>query len=235
MSNEELKPPNFEDKKETKNNREFLLLKKIRGLEEHVGEFRVEHEKLQDDLKYDYVTGLYNRRYFEEEMEKVIASLKNPESEKLKEQKERREGFSSLSLLFCDIDNFKTINDTHGHSTGDAVLKKVSEVIRGKVRPNDIVCRLGGDEIGVALLGTKEEEAAIIGEKIRSAVEEEIKDIGVTLSVGVASYEEGLDMKSVMDRADKAMYLAKKERNNVKTHFDVLEVEKAKKQEEKKK
>ena len=83
MNNEELKPQNFEDKKETENNRESLLLKKIRGLEESVGEFRVEHEKLQ----YDYVTGLYKREYFEEEMEKVISSLKNPESEKTKRTK----------------------------------------------------------------------------------------------------------------------------------------------------
>lgn len=231
MSNEELKPPNFEDKKETENNREFLLLKKIRGLEENVGEFRVEHEKLQ----YDYVTGLYKREYFEEEMEKVISSLKNPESEKLKELKERKEGYSNFSLLFCDLDKFKEINDTHGHNEGDAVLKKVSEIIKSKVRAFDIVCRWGGDEIAVGLFGANEEEAAKTGEKIRATVEKEMKGTGVTMSIGAVVYEKGLSMDLITKRADEAMYLAKKERNNVKTYADVLEVEKAKKQEGEKK
>lgn len=222
MSNEELKPPNFEDKKETENNRESLLLKKIRGLEESVGEFRVEHEKLQ----YDYVTGLYKREYFEEEMEKAISSLKNPESN------ERKEGFKNFSLLFCDLDKFKEINDTRGHNDGDVVLKKISEIIKSNVRTFDIVCRWGGDEFAVGLFGANEEEAAKIGEKIRTVVEKEMKGTGITMSIGAVAYEKGLSMESTITRADKAMYYAKQKRNNVKTYSNVLG---AKKEEQEKK
>ena len=85
-------------------------------------------------------------------------------------------------------------------------------------------------------MGADKEEAAKIGEKIRSTVEEKMKDTGVTVSVGAVSYEKGLDIKSITDRADKAMYLAKeKGRNKVVKYSDFLEAEKAKGQEEEKK
>jgi len=248
MNNEELKQPeNFE--KDTEKNRESLLLEKIRELEEenkelkgknrkfeeNVAEFWVKDEKSNHDLIHDHVTGLNNKRYFEEKMEEVISSLKNPEREKLKEQQERKEGFINFSLLFCDLDKFKEVNDTYGHDAGDDVLKKVSGIIKRNVRPNDMVCRLSGDEFAVGLLGANEEDAAKTADKIRTAIEEGLENMGVTVSIGTGSYEEGLDRKSITGRADKAMYLAKKERNNVKKYSDFLEAEKAKRQEEEKK
>ena len=133
-------------------------------------------------------------------------------------------------MLFCDLDKFKEINDTRGHNEGDAVLKKVSEIIKSKVRAFDIVCRWGGDEIAVGLFGANEEEAAKTGEKIRATVEKEMKGTGVTMSIGAVAYEKGLSMESTITRADEAMYLAKQKRNNVKKYSDVLEVEKAKKE-----
>lgn len=217
MNNEGLKQSgNFE--KDTENSRESLLLKKIRGLEENIAELNV-------DLMHDSRTGLKSRPYLEERLEDIISSFKNPEN------KERKEGFKNLSLLFCDIDNFKKINDTLGHLIGDEVLKKVSEIINENVRAVDIVCRWGGDEIVVALLGANEEEAATIAEKIRLAVEKESKDTGVTMSIGAVSYEEGLNMESLAERADKAMYWAKKEgKNKVITYSDFLEFEKESKE-----
>lgn len=217
MNNEGLKQSgNFE--KDTENNREALLLKKIRGLEENVAELNV-------DLMHDSRTGLKSKPYLEERLKDIISSFKNPEN------KERKEGFKNLSLLFCDIDNFKNINDNLGHNGGDDVLKKVSQIINGCVRTVDIVCRWGGDEIVVALLGANEEEAAKIAEKIRLAIEEGMKDTGVTMSIGAVSYEEGLNMESITERADKAMYLAKKEgKNKVITYSDFLEFEKESKE-----
>src|SRR3989344_4962914 len=211
MNNENLKPGDVE------NNQEFLLLKRINSLEEqkrklewNIAELNVENEKLKHDLIHDSLTGLNTRKYLEERAEKTISSFKNTESN------ERKEGFKNLSLLFCDIDNFKKINN--------------------KVRTVDIVCRFGGDEIVVGLFGADEEEAAKIGEDIRVAVEKELKDKGVTMSVGAISYEKGLDIKSITDRGDKAMYWAKeKGRNNVVKYSDFLKAEKVKKQEEDKK
>lgn len=198
MNNEGLKPENTED------NKESLLLGKIRGLEENIAELNVENEKLKKDLIHDSLTGLKARRYLEERLEETISSLKNPENEK------RKDGFKNFSVIFCDIDNFKNINDTLGHKDGDEVLKKVSEIINRNVRVSDVICRWGGDEIAIGLFEVDEEEAVKIAEKIRLAVEVETKDTGVTLSMGIVPYEEGLDMESITDRADKAMYLAKK-------------------------
>lgn len=225
MNNEELKPENVED------NKESLLLGKIRRLEEENRKLEEQNRKLQEnvaelnvDLMHDSRTGLKAKSYLEERLEDIISSFKNPEN------KERKEGFKNLSLLFCDIDNFKKINDTLGHLVGNEVLKKVSEIINENVRAVDIVCRWGGDEIVVALLGANEEEAAIIAEKIRLATEEGMKDMGVTMSIGAVSYEEGLNMKSITDRADKAMYWAKRMgKNKVKTYSGVLSASKKEK------
>lgn len=227
MNNEGLKQESFEGKN-IENNRESLLLAKISRLEEEKRKLEEQKRKLQEnvaelnvDLMHDSRTGLKSKPYLEERLKDIISSFKNPEN------KERKEGFKNLSLLFCDIDNFKKINDTLGHLVGNEVLKKVSEIINENVRAVDIVCRWGGDEIVVALLGANEEEAVIIAEKIRSAVENEAKDTGVKLSIGVVPYEEGLDMESITDRADKAMYLAKESgRNNVKMYSDVSKMNK---------
>lgn len=227
MNNEGLKPESFEEKN-IENNQESLLLERISRLEEEKRKLEEQNRKLQEnvaelnvDLMHDSRTGLKAKSYLEERLEDIISSFKNPEN------KERKEGFKNLSLLFCDIDNFKKINDTLGHLVGDEVLKKVSEIINENIRVVDIVCRWGGDEIVVALLGANEEEAIKIAEKIRLAVEDgtkdkETKDIGVTMSIGVISYEEGLNMELITDRADRAMYWAKKEgRNKVIKYSDI--------------
>ena len=179
MNNENLKPVNVE------NNQESLLLEKIRELEEENEELKRKNRKLEEnvaelnvDLMHDPLTGLKTRRYLAEMIEETISSLESPERER------RAEGYSTFSLLFCDLDKFKEVNDIHGHNGGDDVLKKVSEIINDSVRTTDIVCRWSGDEIVIGLMGADKEEAAKIGEKIRSTVEEKMKDTGVTVSVG---------------------------------------------------
>jgi len=224
VNNEKLDSGSFED------NQESLLLERIRKLEEKNSELLKENKKLEHDLMHDPLTGLNTRRYLAEIIEETISSLESSREER------RAEGYSVFSLLFCDIDNFKKINDTYGHGGGDDTLKKVSEIINDSVRMTDIVCRWSGDEIVIGLMGADEEEAAKIAEKIRVAVEEEVKDTGVTMSIGAVSYEKGLNIKSITDRADKAMYWAKeKGKNKVVKYSDFLEAEKMERQEQEKK
>ena len=136
-----------------------------------------------------------------------------------------------------DIDYFKTVNDTYGHSFGDEILKKVSQIIEKNIRNSDTACRWGGEEIVVSLLGANEQEAKGVAEKIRKAVQEEINqeygdnprysNLRVSLSIGVSSYEKKLSLDQLINQADEAVYLAKKEKNCVKTYSDVLEQERS--------
>jgi len=204
---------------------------RIESLQVEIKELKERAEKAEIDSIHDSLTKLKTRKYFKEEVEKNISAISAPGLEK------REEGFNNFSILFCDIDHFKIINDTYGHSFGDEVLKKVGQVIEKNIRNSDTACRWGGEEIVVGLPGADEQEASKVAEKIRKALEEEINqeyshnpqysNLKVSLSIGVSFYKEGLDFDQLIKRADEAMYLAKKDRNCVKTYSDVLEQEKA--------
>lgn len=217
MNNEGLKSENIVGEEK---NEKFFLLEKIKELEEKIKKLEGENQ----NLMVDSVTKLKTRKYFEERMKEIISSLENTGQDK------RKEGYRNFSIIFCDLDKFKEVNDTLGHQEGDNVLKKVSEIISGKVRDTDVVSRWGGDEIAIGLMGAGEEEAVKKGEEIRAAVEDGLREYGVTLSVGVVSCEGGLNVELVMERADKALYLAKSiGKNNVKTYTDVLSASKKEK------
>lgn len=219
MSAEGINQEGFEDKKIT----ESFLLEKIGRLEEQnmelekmVAKLAEKNKRLERDLIHDHLTGLKTRKYFEERVEEIISSLKDSEGEN------RKEGFHNLGVLFCDIDNFKKINDTLGHKGGDTVLKRVSEIIASSVRASDVVSRWGGEEIVVGLFGADENDVIEKAEGIRIAIEKGMKDMNVTVSMGVAFYKEGLDMDSIIKQGDEAMYFAKKSgKNNVKTYDDI--------------
>lgn len=198
-------------------------------------ELRMTIEKLEKDLIHDELTGLKSRRYFVEKAKDDISAVSAPESEK------REEGFENVSFLFCDIDYFKNINDTYGHFFGDEILKEVARIIEANIRDGDTVCRWGGEEITISLLGADEKEAAEKAEELRKAVEEGINqkygnnpkyfNLKTSLSIGVSSFESGLSFEELIKRGDQAMYLAKKEgRNRVKTYSEVLEKEKEEKE-----
>lgn len=219
MNKEGLNQEKFEDSKVS----ESVLLEKVSELEKQINEWKEkylklenEYSKLERDLIHDHLTGLKTRRYFEERVEEIISSLKSSEHE------ERKEGFYNLGVLFCDIDNFKKINDTHGHKEGDRVLKNVSEIITNNVRASDIVSRWGGEEIVVGLFGSDEIEVAKKAEEIRNDIEQQMKERNVTLSIGIAFYEEGSSMDLIIKQGDEAMYFAKKSgKNNIKTYKDI--------------
>lgn len=158
----------------------------------------------------DPLTGLLNRRYFQERLEEEIA-------------RSQRHG-RSLSLMMLDIDGFKTYNDTFGHPSGDRLLKLVSDAIMSSVRSMDIVARYGGDEFLVLLPETEPARAAHIAERIRMEVADVALAPGstpargivaVTVSIGIASYpRNGGTLEQVIEQVDRALYQAKAKGKN---------------------
>ena len=125
----------------------------------------------------------------------------------------------ALSLIFIDIDHFKSINDEHGHDCGDLALASVAGKIKDCVRGSDVVFRYGGEEFVVLLPDTNQDEAAIIAERVRSSIESHTLAYGmsvlnITVSLGVSSLKETDNVKDFINRADAAMYKAKQRGRN---------------------
>lgn len=154
----------------------------------------------------DALTGLNNRRQFEVRLGQEIATAERQEK--------------PLCAMMLDIDFFKKVNDSYGHVAGDCVLKAVSGVIKAQLREYDIASRYGGEEFSILLPFTTIEEAFIVAQRLRQAVEntsvgipndqgEIYMNISVTISVGVYQYREGDTGQALYESADKALYQAK--------------------------
>jgi diguanylate cyclase (GGDEF)-like protein len=158
-----------------------------------------EKEKLEEEVRRlsitDDLTGLYNHRHFFKALESELTRLRRQKT--------------SLSLLMLDVDNFKRYNDTHGHVEGDRVLKKIGQIVKHSIRHNvDSGYRYGGDEFASLLIGASLEQALTIAERIRLTIEEAgFRDI--TVSVGLAEFQDGFDLERFVKSADDAMYVAK--------------------------
>jgi diguanylate cyclase (GGDEF)-like protein/PAS domain S-box-containing protein len=172
-----------------------------------VGSFRtvdreVEMEQvLRERARRDALTGLFNRA---EALQRLQASMGRPP----------RTGLHR-AVAFCDIDDFKSVNDTHGHAAGDEVLRVIAERIGSAVRGDDLVARLGGDELLVVLEGVHDlADAVAVAEKLSERVRLPIPVWGdtlrVTLSVGLTLVEAGEAVDALIARADGAMYEAKR-------------------------
>lgn len=130
-----------------------------------------------------------------------------------------RRHLQPLSLLMLDIDHFKRINDTHGHSAGDEVLRAVAASIKGQLRNVDMVFRYGGEEFLILLSNTGREAAAMVGERLRFATQAKEyladgKSIELTVSLGCSTLLPGESAESLLRRADSALYVAKREGRN---------------------
>lgn len=124
-----------------------------------------------------------------------------------------------LSLLMLDIDHFKRINDSYGHSTGDEVLKAVAASIKAQLRNVDMVFRFGGEEFLILLSNTGREAAAMVGERLRHAAQAQEyradeRSIELTVSLGCSTLLPGESAESLLRRADSALYVAKREGRN---------------------
>lgn len=179
------------------------------NLEKRIEELEAEVRKLERDLIHDALTGLKTRAFLEEELSTYLASIAQNKEGK------RREwfGFKNISIIFFDIDKFKSINDAYGHDMGDIVLKRVAETIQEEVRTGDTTARWGGEEMVASLLGAGEKDAIAKAESIRQKIEalsfDEMPDLKLTISSGVASSEPEMSVKELVKRADRALYVAK--------------------------
>jgi len=154
----------------------------------------------------DPVSGLFNRRYFqarlEEELHRAIRQL------------------TSVGLLMVDLDGFKSINDRFGHVAGDMVIRDISEILRRSVRIFDVCTRFGGEEFAVMMPGGTAESAGAIAERIRQRVdayqrsEPDLAGLRVTASIGVAVSPPGVTARDLIERADRALYHAKRAGKN---------------------
>ena len=150
----------------------------------------------------DYLTNLYNRRYF---MQRGMEEFKRA-----------RRNNQPLALLMMDIDHFKKVNDTHGHEAGDMALQQVAAILKSSLREIDILGRMGGEEFAVLLPNTSSHEAVILAERVKktiSGTSVEILDasLTITISIGVAILTDEISgIDNVLKNADVAMYQAKR-------------------------
>jgi diguanylate cyclase (GGDEF)-like protein/PAS domain S-box-containing protein len=164
-----------------------------------------EMENLRKEVLTDPLTGIGNRRYADITLDRLEATLK--------------ESRVPYGVLFVDVDFFKKVNDTWGHPIGDRVLQMVAKTIEGALRPLDVVCRWGGEELVVFISNATEKGLAVTAERLRflaehSWVEHEGELIRVTISLGGAVSKDGETTESVVGRADHQMYLSKESGRN---------------------
>jgi diguanylate cyclase (GGDEF)-like protein len=158
-----------------------------------------EKERLEEEVRRlsitDDLTGLFNHRHFYKTLESELARLKRQKM--------------PLSLLMFDVDQFKRYNDRYGHLEGDKVLRKIGEVVNHSIRSNvDSGYRYGGDEFAVLLIGASVDHALVIAERIRASIEEAGFQ-EVTVSLGLAEFQESFTLEDFVRSADEATYTAK--------------------------
>jgi len=208
------------------------------GMKSKASSFKTRHEKAQQDFANansdiekmreelevrraeattDDLTGVFNRRALNDRLEEVVASYD-------------RYG-TDASLVLFDIDHFKSFNDEHGHQAGDEVLQTVGQTVKRYLRRIDFLARYGGEEFVVILPSTDLRNAAAVADKLRSLVEGiQFKYKGVTLNItvscGVAQVASNDTVKTLMERADAAMYTAKHGgRNCTRTQDDLIDID----------
>jgi len=167
---------------------------------------RQARESLLEQATHDPLTGIFNRRHVEEVLRQEVDRA----------QRHAR----PLAVAMLDADHFKAINDTHGHQTGDEVLRAISDRCQKTLRANDVLGRYGGEEFVVVFPETSLEDAGAVAERLRAAVAEHPIKVGdkalaVTVSIGLAAFAPGQDLEKLFQRADSALYTAKQDGRNL--------------------
>jgi diguanylate cyclase (GGDEF)-like protein len=166
----------------------------------------IAQEQLRVQSTTDHLTGLFNRRYF---------------MDRLREEIDRTQRYgTSFAVAFIDIDNFKRINDEHGHLSGDEILQQLTQTCAQQVREIDTLARIGGEEFALLLPQTTAEDAEPLVERLRAGVAATHAKIGdrlleITVSIGLTSSGRGaLDINGILRVADEALYAAKRQGKN---------------------
>lgn len=189
--------------------RQFALLKEEREqnrhLEKEIAQRKSLEERLRTAAESDALTGVDNRGHF---MKRAESLLQRSQFEK-----------APFSLFMIDVDHFKRVNDTWGHTFGDLILIKIVEVCQQSLRPNDIIGRFGGEEFIVGLPNTNASEAQTIAERLKESVaaiklEGDMSDQRLSVTIGIAIANEEDDLDGLITRADNMLYVGKREGRN---------------------
>jgi diguanylate cyclase (GGDEF)-like protein len=162
------------------------------------------HEEIQRLMRYDGLTGVFNKRHFEEALRAAMTPAKSA---------------SRAALIVFDLDHFKNVNDTWGHTAGDAVLRQVATIVVGQLSDPQLMGRVGGEEFAVLWTGADAARAHDLAERIRRAVETASFNfdgtaIPITVSLGVAETRSGDTAEAFFERADARLYEAKRSGRN---------------------
>lgn len=185
----------------------FWLARRVLKLLEERDHARAEAKQVRRASERDPLTGVLNRGAWRARLESLAGDM--------------QEAGRTISVLFFDIDLFKLVNDSLGHAAGDECLKAVARTVGEELRGGDVLGRLGGEEFAVILPTAKRIHAIAVAERIRTAVQEHCRVVGeeqveLTVSVGAAEWlGAGESFDSLMERADRAMYVAKDSGRNI--------------------
>ena len=186
-----------------------LLTDKLNSAITDIEALKLDIEDTKREAKTDRLTGLANRKAFDEYIHQIVN-----EADKAKQ---------TLSVIFCDLDHFRELNERHGHLVGDQVLKIVATILKSQLKGRDFVARYGGEEFTITLINTSIEDAKKLAETIREEVaskriqrKDNKTSLGqITMSFGIAAYCQTEGVDSFLQRADRALYDSKRKGRNI--------------------
>lgn len=202
----------MEHYQEVESQREARLAEQLEVLQNRLSEMEAEASQarqiIEDQKKratLDHLTGLPNRAAYEVQLGEELMK--------------RSRGGRSLSFIICDVDHFKHINDNYGHIAGDKVLQLIASTLRKNLRDTDFIARYGGEEFVILLPGTPADAAAGVAEKLRASIEAcpfnfRGERVSITMSFGISEFRALESTEMVFERADKALYQAKRSGRN---------------------